>query len=148
MVESFERTFLLRALREHDGNISRTAEAIGMVRQSLQQKIRELGSPLRGLEQRTIRDAGTRRGEHEYDQRTTRGLVRNDCDNLLRGIFGTFGSATGRARTPRRCTSRPSSERVRQYRELKEAVAGILYMRNKLETRDQRAARGDRAHAR
>ena len=35
--------FLLDALRANDGNISRTAEAIGMVRQSLQQKIRELG---------------------------------------------------------------------------------------------------------
>jgi DNA-binding NtrC family response regulator len=42
VVEDFERSFLLRALRENDGNISRTAEAIGMVRQSLQQKIREL----------------------------------------------------------------------------------------------------------
>jgi DNA-binding NtrC family response regulator len=42
-VEQFERAFLLRALRENEGNISRTAEAIGMVRQSLQQKIRELG---------------------------------------------------------------------------------------------------------
>jgi DNA-binding NtrC family response regulator len=43
MIEGFEREFLLRALREHDGNISRTAQSIGMVRQSLQQKIRELG---------------------------------------------------------------------------------------------------------
>ena len=42
-VEGFERRYLLRALRAHDGNISRTAESIGMVRQSLQQKIRELG---------------------------------------------------------------------------------------------------------
>jgi len=42
-VEAFERGFLLRALRAHDGNISRAAESIGMVRQSLQQKIRELG---------------------------------------------------------------------------------------------------------
>jgi DNA-binding NtrC family response regulator len=42
VVEDFERGFLLRALRDNDGNISRTAEAIGMVRQSLQQKIREL----------------------------------------------------------------------------------------------------------
>jgi DNA-binding NtrC family response regulator len=42
-VETFERAYLLRALREHGGNVSRTAEAIGMVRQSLQQKIRELG---------------------------------------------------------------------------------------------------------
>jgi DNA-binding NtrC family response regulator len=43
MVERFERDFLLGALRAHDGNISRAAESIGMVRQSLQQKIRELG---------------------------------------------------------------------------------------------------------
>jgi len=42
-VEEFERAFLLKALREHDGNVSRTAEAVGMVRQSLQQKLRELG---------------------------------------------------------------------------------------------------------
>ena len=42
-IESFERGFLLRALREHKGNVSRTAQSIGMVRQSLQQKIRELG---------------------------------------------------------------------------------------------------------
>jgi len=41
-VESFERGYLIQALRAHDGNISRTAESIGMVRQSLQQKIREL----------------------------------------------------------------------------------------------------------
>jgi DNA-binding NtrC family response regulator len=42
-VETFERRYLSEALREHDGNVSRTAGAIGMVRQSLQQKIRELG---------------------------------------------------------------------------------------------------------
>ena len=42
-VVSFERTYIARALESHGGNISRTAEAIGMVRQSLQQKIRELG---------------------------------------------------------------------------------------------------------
>ncbi len=42
-VESFEKAYLLQALRTHGGNISRTAESIGMVRQSLQQKIRELG---------------------------------------------------------------------------------------------------------
>jgi DNA-binding NtrC family response regulator len=42
-VEGFERDYLLTALRRHGGNISRTAEAVGMVRQSLQQKIRELG---------------------------------------------------------------------------------------------------------
>jgi DNA-binding NtrC family response regulator len=41
-VEEFERTFILKALRANGGNISRAAETIGMVRQSLQQKIREL----------------------------------------------------------------------------------------------------------
>jgi DNA-binding NtrC family response regulator len=42
-VEKFERGYLLRALRGSGGNISRAADSIGMVRQSLQQKIRELG---------------------------------------------------------------------------------------------------------
>ena len=42
-VEGFERDYLLRALRSHGGNVSQTAQAIGMARQSLQQKIRELG---------------------------------------------------------------------------------------------------------
>jgi DNA-binding NtrC family response regulator len=41
-MEAFERDYLLNALREHGGNVSRTAQAIGLVRQSLQQKIREL----------------------------------------------------------------------------------------------------------
>ena len=41
-VTDFERRYLLAALRRHGGNVSRTAAAIGMVRQSLQQKIREL----------------------------------------------------------------------------------------------------------
>jgi two-component system nitrogen regulation response regulator NtrX len=41
-VENFERTYLARALERHAGNISQTAEAIGMARQSLQQKLKEL----------------------------------------------------------------------------------------------------------
>ena len=46
-IEAFERRFLGDALREHGGNVSRTAEAIGMVRQSLQQKLKELGMSAR-----------------------------------------------------------------------------------------------------
>jgi DNA-binding NtrC family response regulator len=42
-VEQFERRYLVDVLRAHGGNISQTAEAIGMVRQSLQQKLKELG---------------------------------------------------------------------------------------------------------
>lgn len=41
-VESFERDFVSRKLEENDGNISKAAEALGMHRQSLQQKIKEL----------------------------------------------------------------------------------------------------------
>ena len=43
IIDEFERTFLVDALKRHGGNVSKTAEAIGMVRQSLQQKLRELG---------------------------------------------------------------------------------------------------------
>ena len=40
--ESFERHYLLRKLAEHDQNITHTAAAIGIHRQSLQQKVRDL----------------------------------------------------------------------------------------------------------
>jgi DNA-binding NtrC family response regulator len=43
VVEAFERDFFNRALRRHQGNITRTAEEMGLHRQQLQQKIRELG---------------------------------------------------------------------------------------------------------
>jgi two-component system nitrogen regulation response regulator NtrX len=43
VVDQFERTFLTDALARHHGNVSQTAAAIGMVRQSLQQKLKELG---------------------------------------------------------------------------------------------------------
>lgn len=42
-VAAFERTFLQEALRRHNGNITKAAEEVGMYRQNLQQKIRELG---------------------------------------------------------------------------------------------------------
>jgi two-component system, NtrC family, response regulator AtoC len=42
-VAAFEREFLTEALRRHDGNITKAAEEIGMYRQNLQQKLRELG---------------------------------------------------------------------------------------------------------
>src|SRR5881397_3373215 len=43
MVENFEREFLRQALRRHGGNITKAAEEVGMHRQNLQQKMRELG---------------------------------------------------------------------------------------------------------
>lgn len=39
----FEAEYLTRKLREHGGNVTRTASAIGIERQSLQEKIRQLG---------------------------------------------------------------------------------------------------------
>ncbi len=41
-METWERGYLREALRQHDGNISKTADAVGMVRQSLQQKLSKL----------------------------------------------------------------------------------------------------------
>ena len=40
---AFEREFLLARLRENGGNISRTAEAVGIARESLSRKIKSLG---------------------------------------------------------------------------------------------------------
>jgi DNA-binding NtrC family response regulator len=45
-VVEFERGFLVQALKRNGGNITRTAEEIGMYRQNLQQKMRELGITL------------------------------------------------------------------------------------------------------
>jgi two-component system nitrogen regulation response regulator NtrX len=39
---AFEREFLIAKLREHGGNVSRTAEAVGLARESLSRKIRAL----------------------------------------------------------------------------------------------------------
>ena len=43
VVQDFEAAFIRSALERHNGNMSRTAPAIGMKRQALQQKVRELG---------------------------------------------------------------------------------------------------------
>jgi DNA-binding NtrC family response regulator len=49
VVATFEREFLVQALRRHGGNITKAAEEIGMYRQNFQQKMRELG--IRGSDQ-------------------------------------------------------------------------------------------------
>lgn len=43
LLQSFEKDFVERHLKIHKGNISRTAQSLGMHRQSLQQKIKDLG---------------------------------------------------------------------------------------------------------
>ena len=40
---AFEREFLEEKLREYGGNISRTAEAVGLARESLSRKLRSMG---------------------------------------------------------------------------------------------------------
>ncbi len=52
---SFEREFLRGRLRQNDWNISRTAEAVGMARESLSRKLRSLGVE---VELERERDAG------------------------------------------------------------------------------------------
>jgi two-component system nitrogen regulation response regulator NtrX len=39
----FEKQYILRKLREYEGNISRTAEAIGLERSNLHKKIKSYG---------------------------------------------------------------------------------------------------------
>jgi phage shock protein A len=53
--------------------------------------------------------------------------------SLLHGFFGSWVRDKEQQR-PEVVYEQAIAERVRQYRELKDAVAGILYMRNKLET--------------
>jgi DNA-binding NtrC family response regulator len=43
VIDAFERDFIVRALHRHQGNVTKAAAEMGMLRQQLQQKIRELG---------------------------------------------------------------------------------------------------------
>ena len=47
----FEKQYILKKLKEFDGNISRTAEAIGLERSNLHRKIRSYGLDAKGSEQ-------------------------------------------------------------------------------------------------
>jgi phage shock protein A len=63
---------------------------------------------------------------------------------LVRGIFGTWVKDRERE-NPRAVYEQAIEERMRQYGELKQAVAGILYMRTKLEAEiDSRRAEAGR----
>jgi DNA-binding NtrC family response regulator len=52
LIDAFERDFILRALHRHRGNITKAAEEMGMLRQQLQQKMRELD--LKGWEENPL----------------------------------------------------------------------------------------------
>ena len=59
------------------------------------------------------------------------GLIRR-VRNLIHGLFATWVQDR-EGESPRAVYERAIAERTRQYGELKRAVAGVLYMRNKLE---------------
>lgn len=59
------------------------------------------------------------------------GLIRR-IRGLIHGLFATW-VADREGESPRAVYERAIAERTRQYGELKQAVAGVLYMRNKLE---------------
>ena len=46
--QDFERQYIVRKLREFDGNVSKTAEAIGLERSNLHKKIRSYGLEVKG----------------------------------------------------------------------------------------------------
>ncbi len=64
-------------------------------------------------------------------RRQSRGVI-GRIRNLMRGMMSVWLRDTERD-NPRAVYEQAINERTHQYRELKEAVAGILYMRNKLE---------------
>ena len=67
-------------------------------------------------------------------------------NSLIRGIFGRWVRNREHGR-PELVYEQAIGERVRQYRELKSAVAGILYMRNKIESEiNERRAEIARLH--
>jgi phage shock protein A len=68
-------------------------------------------------------------------QKRHRGLFQR-MGNLLRGLFAGW-IRDRENRNPRAVYEQAIAERTRQYAELKQAVAGILYMRNKLEAEIQ-----------
>jgi len=52
-VREFEREFIIQRLRQHQGNISQTANSLEIPRQSLQQKLKELGIHVKDILQDT-----------------------------------------------------------------------------------------------
>jgi two-component system nitrogen regulation response regulator NtrX len=46
--QDFERQYIIRKLREFDGNISKTAESIGLERSNLHKKIKSYGLEIKG----------------------------------------------------------------------------------------------------
>ena len=120
-----------------------------MVRQSLQQKIRELGlrdGRLAARRSRRLEAAARsdRRTPMTHDPTTPASSPASL--GLLRGALRRL-AATPRGADPGAVYENAIDERAEQYRELKEAVAGILYMRNKLEAEiDERRVELARTH--
>jgi DNA-binding NtrC family response regulator len=54
----FERLFILSALRQHNGNMGRSAESLGVHRNTLRNKVTSLGI---GLEEHGLRRSSRRR---------------------------------------------------------------------------------------
>ncbi|HEY2775024.1 MAG TPA: sigma-54 dependent transcriptional regulator [Candidatus Binatia bacterium] len=89
IVDDFERSFLVAALARNGGNISRTAEEIGMYRQNLQQKIRELGLEALSMLEAAETAAGSDGGPAEQDHDATKNVAEK------RPRAGASGAAAG-----------------------------------------------------
>ena len=82
VVDDFEREFLTAALARNNGNVSRTAEEIGMYRQNLQQKIRELG--LEALSAIDAVEAAGSRGDTEGDEEQRKRTRRTETEAIAK----------------------------------------------------------------
>ena len=92
-------------------------------------------------EKQDINEAGSAGEEDEMENGKPGMFAR--MRSLFRGVFGSWVREKEQEK-PEVVYEQAIAERVRQYRELKDAVAGILYMRNKLESEiaDRRAEIG------
>ena len=129
-----------QALRRHGGNISKAAEEVGMYRQNFQQKMRELGISADEIVGRSANDrpADTVMPLSRPSRRAMHILTR--VTNLVRG---TLAQWIGRRehRNPAAVYEAAIQERLKQYETLRDAAAGVLYLRGKLARELETASR-------
>ena len=130
VVAASSATSCSRRSAAHGGNITKAAEEVGMYRQNFQQKMRELGITRRG--RRPLTRAAQRR-------RTPMRLLRTTREPRPRRARPA-GSGDREHRNPGAVYEAAIQERVEQYAKLREAAAGVIYMRSKLEQGARAAA--------
>ena len=125
-----------QALRRHGGNITKAAEEVGMYRQNFQQKMRELGITADGRRPLSPRRTEDSRCDSSPGSRTSS------------AVSPRAGSARREHANPGAVYEAAIHERVAQYAKLREAAAGVIYLREQARARAARSARASSARVR